>query len=238
MEFLDFFLPMLIVLVIGIIGVTAATTWMIAKSRYKDKLKSTVAPPTRPAPPLVPAEPHFLEVDQTPAGTWTISIQGRTYLSLEAVPNDAVRQDVVAGLRELATFARSYVQKGAAKPGTTPTPSVKPAAAPAPPAREVKTAPTPDRGRMFLKGETPLRRTDAAPVLMPSIDLAREIGDIVAEMQARIPSLSGRSIRLQSALDGGIQFAIDGIAYPDVASIPDRDIQALIRAATQEWESR
>ena len=73
---------------------------------------------------------------------------------------------------------------------------------------------------------------------MPSLDLAGEIGEIVEEMQVRVPSLAGRSVRIQNAPGGGIQFAIDGIVYPDVDSIPDLDVQALIRAATQEWERR
>jgi len=98
--------------------------------------------------------------------------------------------------------------------------------------------PVQDKLRVFLKGEPALKRSDAAPTIMPMLDLAREIGEIVSEMQVKIPSLSHRSIRLQNAPSGGVHFAIDGIVYPDVNEIPDADIQALIRAATKEWERR
>lgn len=95
-----------------------------------------------------------------------------------------------------------------------------------------------DKLRVYLKGEPALKRSDAAPTFMPTLDLAREIGEIVAEMQMSIPSLAQRSIKLQNAPSGGVHFAIDGIVYPDVNEIPDADIQALIRAATKEWERR
>lgn len=88
------------------------------------------------------------------------------------------------------------------------------------------------------KDEPELKRPGAAPVLMPILNLAQEIGEIVAEMQTRIPSLAQRSIKLQDAPGGGVQFAIDGKVYSDVSEIPDTEVQGLIRAATKEWERR
>ncbi len=268
-ELMDFLLPMLILLLIGIIGITFWIAWVIFKMRYKKQLTPDKA--TQDNEPLfsaVPREAPLLAVARASDGAWEITVNGKHYPNLEAVPDEAVRQDVVAGLKEVVAFARSYVQKEqagrkpptppqpgpepAARAGITPTPPAsvppmpesrgpsveKPVTPPAPVAASPTAPPSSDKLRVFLKGEPVLKRSDAVPTIMPAIDLAREIGEIVAQMQARIPSLAHRSIKLQNAPSGGVHFAIDGIVYPNVAEIPDADIQALIRAATKEWERR
>jgi len=261
-EPMDILLPMLIFLLIGIIGITFWIAWVIFKARYKKQLKpGAAAEGNVPAFSMAPREVSLLAVDRAADSTWEIAVNGEHYPNLEAVPDEAVRQDVVAGLKEVVAFARSYVQKeqAARKPPAPPQPAPEPAArtvvtptplasAPSmpesriPPAERPMTplaAPPPsDKLRVFLKDEPALRRSDAAPAFMPALDLAREIGEIVTEMQTRIPSLAQRSIKLQNAPSGGVHFAIDGIVYPNVNEIPDADIQALIHAATKEWERR
>ncbi len=253
-SFEDFLLPMLILLIIGIVGITAWATWMIFRLKYKHKLQGTVTPPSASER----RAPYLLGLTHTADGAWEIEVQGARYASLETVPDDGVRQEVVAGLKELVAFARSYVQREQTarkqpRPEPQPEPSPEPAtpAAPkTPPVAAPQSAPVPspaapvskqavqDKLRVYLKGEPALKRSEAAPEILPTLDLAREIGEIVAEMQARIPSLAHRSIRLQNAPSGGVHFAIDGIVYPNVNEIPDAEIQALIRAATKEWERR
>ena len=83
-----------------------------------------------------------------------------------------------------------------------------------------------------------LSATPGLSSMMPRIDLAKEIGAIVDEMQAQAPQLQGRSIRLHNTASGGIQFAIDGIVYEDVNDIPSELVRKLIKAATREWERR
>ncbi|MBN2394691.1 MAG: hypothetical protein JXR84_28425 [Anaerolineae bacterium] len=274
-DLMSFLLPMLGLLIVGIIGITFWLAWVIFKARYKKQLKaSKTEPATATTPPfsVIPRDVYLLSVDHTPDRTWEIAVNGEVYPNLEAVPDDTVRKDVVAGLKEVVAFARSYVQKDQAArkppaPAAPPQPARQPAvqqpamrepavrlsAAPTPvapdnhvppvekpvaaPAAPQATLPT-DRPRLFLKDEPTLNRSDAAPTIMTALDLAREIGAIVAEMQMRIPSLAGRSIKLQNAPSGGVCFAIDGIVYADVNEIPNPEIRALIRAATKEWERR
>ncbi len=88
------------------------------------------------------------------------------------------------------------------------------------------------------KGQPQLSATSGLASMMPRIDLAHEIGAIVDEMQAQVPQLQERSIRLHNTASGGIQFAIDGIVYEDVNDIPDELVRKLIKAATREWERR
>jgi len=266
MDFMIFFPFLLGLLLIFIIGITFWLAWVIFKARHKKQAQNT----GNTAPVAASRGAYLLAVDRAANGAWEITVNGEHYPTLEAVPDDAVRRDVVAGLKEVVGFARSYVQKEQAakkppavrprSPQVTPPqparepatrtvdtaapdsqipPAEKPAAPVAPPpvTPEVTSAAA-DKLRVFLKGEPTLKRSDAAPVIMTTLDLAREIGEIVAEMQARVPSLAQRSIKLQNAPSGGVCFAIDGIVYSDVNEIPDADIQALIRAATKEWERR
>ncbi|MGC9397059.1 MAG: hypothetical protein ACP5J4_19625 [Anaerolineae bacterium] len=279
-DLMSFLLPMLGLLIVAIIGITFWLSWVIFKARHKKQLEASETEPT-PAPSfsVAPRDVYLLAIDHTPDGTWEITVNGELYPSLEAVPDDAVRKNVVAGLKKVVAFARSYVQKDqAAKKPPSPAippqpvrqPAVRQPAVQQPPAREpavrLSTTPaavapdsrvppaekpaTPPAGapqavrpptetpRVFLRDEPPLKRSNAAPTIMTALDLAREIGAIVTEMQTRIPSLADRSIKLQNAPSGGVCFAIDGIVYADVNEIPDPDIQALIRAATKEWERR
>ncbi len=249
---LDLLVPMLIFLILGIIGITFWLAWTFFKLRYKDRLKNPAASTVT----SVPSTPYLLGLQHTADGTWKVEVQGESYATLEAVPDDAVRQEVVAGLKELVAFARSYVQQQSAQKGSRPEPPRQAATSPslqepAPPRTTPVTPPPPeptstppagpvvqDKLRVMLKGEPPLKRSAAMPTLLPTIDLAHEIGEIVARMQAQNPALVQRSIRLQNALSGGIQFAIDCIVYATVEEIPDPAIQALIRAATKEWERR
>jgi hypothetical protein len=267
-DLMNFLLPMLGLLIVAIVGITFWLAWVIFKARHKKQLEASETEPTAvPAFNIAPRDVYLLAIDHTPDGTWEITVNGELYPSLEAVPDDAVRKDVVAGLKEVVAFARSYVQKDqAAKkppvPATPPQPARQQPAVQQPPAREpavrlsttpaavaadsrvppvekpVTTPPTADKPRLYLKDEPTLKRSDAAPTIMTALDLAREIGAIVEEMQARIPSLAGRSIKLQNAPSGGVCFAIDGLVYADVNEIPDPEIQALIHAATKEWERR
>jgi len=73
---------------------------------------------------------------------------------------------------------------------------------------------------------------------MPVIDLASEVSSIINELQREIPALEHRTIRLRGANDGRVQFEVDGKHYVSIEDIPETDIRALIRRATQEWERR
>ncbi len=249
------FLPLLLMVITGIIGITIWLTWMLLKSKNKKEME--VTPAATPPAVTASADPYLLGLQRSPSGEWDIRINGQRYRSLDAVPDAAVRKEVVAGLRELVTFSRDYIQKerDAQSPSRSPqkapqsTPTSKPkseaspATSPPPPSPSPQvTQPPPKKPkeapRLRLSGEPVLKRSNAPATLMPTIDLAQEIGDLVEEMQAHAPQLRDRSIRLRNAASGGIEFTIDGIVYGAIDEIPDQDIQALIRAAIKEWEHR
>ncbi len=224
----------------------------------------------------------LLSAEQNAAGQWIIRVNGKPYASLKDVPDEAVRQDVLAAMRAIVVFGRDYVRKPAESParpssqaratalfvdedpatrssrplteapstptvadgtrrptGTPPASSAQPVTPPRPSPASLKarvisntasSAPTPPREAF--------QRESFADALLPMLDLAAEIEEIVREMQPAYPSLAQRAIRLQNAPGRGVRVVVDGIVYESVDDVPDADIQALIRAATREWERR
>ena len=250
------FLPLLIMIVIGIIGISVWLTWLYFKSRNKSTGVvniPAITPPTH-------NDPDLLSLRHSLTGEWEIYVNGQRYRNLEAVPDEAVRQEVVKGIKTLANFVRKYIQKApraaqlrAAQPAPVPTPPAATTVAPpdlaaritslpkssgldaAPP--EISSAATISSSRFRLK-EPALKRTYAPAQFIHTLNLAQEIGEIVDTLLVQSPTLRHRSIKLRNAASGGIEFTIDGIVYGDIHEIPDTEIQTLIQAAIKEWERR
>ncbi len=250
---LDFLLPLLLMIFVGIIGISF---WlgMYFKSRTQrndPRLHVSSAPFSAAT---APGESYLLGIRRSEIGEWEIYVKDVRYRALEAVPGDAVRREVVAGMKELVTFARSYLQKEPAAASSAP--SAAPVAVPpvaarpeapasppplkTPPPAVKPTLPPEAAGgppRLRLRDEPELKRT-AAPAQFLTLDLAKDIGDIVEEMQQRTPALCDRTISLRNAASGGVEFALDGLVYATIEEIPDAAVQELIRAAIKEWERR
>ncbi len=232
----DFLLPMaLFFVVVTVIGLSIWLTFAFIRRNKGENPAAEGAGGqevrlfTAPAPSAAPGK-DVLQVRLNAQGLWEVWIYGTRYTNLDAVPDVAVRDQVVDAVRILAGFSRSYIQKQQ-KPAA---PTVE-AQAPKPLIPESGSVP---KVTLPPASGVELRRPTAPPTLIPEINLAKEIGDIVDELKARSPSLRERSVRLQNALGGGVAFVVDGMAYDSVADIPDIEVQALIRAATKEWERR
>ena len=214
----DFLLPLLILVVLVIIGLTIWLVITLSRSSAQNKKSTDVTKRSRSAP--VPSD-SILSVQKNQHGLWEVRIFNEVYQNLNDVPDPNVRNEVVDAIKIIAAFGRDYISKKKA-PSPKPKVSSTKQGTPVPP----------------LKNATRLHRPSAPPRLMPQIDLAREIGDILEEMQQQRPSLAKRSIRLQNAPDGGVRFVIDGAMYTTVDEIPDLEVQALIRDATRAWEKQ
>lgn len=246
------FLPALLLVFSGIIGITFWLAWMFFKSKNRGRDERIYVSSASIPAATAPSNSYLLGMRRSEAGEWEIYVNDVRYRALEAVPGDAVRREVVVGMKELVTFARSYLQKepAAASAPAAPPAGPVPAArleAPAPPPSlktpppVVKPTPPPDaaggRPRPRLSDEPELKRT-TAPAQFLTLDLAKDIGDIVEEMQQRTPALRDRTVRLRNAASGGVEFALDGLVYATLEEIPDAAVQELIRTAIKEWERR
>jgi hypothetical protein len=95
---------------------------------------------------------------------------------------------------------------------------------------------TPTKLSRITMDPVPLRRRSAAKDMGITLNLAYEI-DQLLQMRVRNGSeFSNRRIRVASARDGGLRFEVDGIRYGGLDEIPEANIQAVIRAAINDWE--
>ncbi len=240
--------PLLIVVAISICVLVAwlGRSWLQTRASRQPSvdLSQGLHGPSAPEEPQVAHEPvpatvppYLVGLRAEDAGGWTIHIAGRTYSALDAVPDPVLRDQVVAALRALVDFSRGYIQR---TKGSTPPASPQSATTPVPPlaAHPVPLRTTEHAPGASVLGEAPLHRDVAPGATVPTIDLAKEIGDIVEEMLDRSPALHSHSIRLQNVPGQGIAFVVDGIRYRELGDIPIPEVQTLIREATKEWERR
>jgi hypothetical protein len=225
-------LPIFVILLIGMVVAVGWLIWFLSRRGKEQSAgqQATVAGSEAPTPPSNTTGPlYLLGIKRDLEGGWEFHVQGMRYRSLAAVPDPQLRAEVELAIRQLGTFlgkARGPVEASSAG-GQTP-PRVSP-------------PPRPDRATFTETaepGDPSTRRTTPPGGSIPVIDIAQEITDIIEEIQAQTPVLQGHAVDLQSTPGGGITFLVDGHVYADIAEIPDPQIQALIRRATQEWERR
>jgi len=171
------------------------------------------------------AQPATLAVRVNQQGLWEVVVDGVVYRSLEAVPDPVAQKQVVDALKILAGFSRSYMQKQRAQTSAADVGSLK-----------TTTGLPPVPGAALR--EPGLSRPSTAPIFIPQINLAKEIEEIAKELQAQVPALAHTTLRLQNAPGGGVIFFVNEQLYQNLEDIPDPAVQALIRAATRQWEKR
>jgi hypothetical protein len=250
-------LPILILVGVGIVSIVVWLVWTFTRPDDEGSGEPAADAPVRagtpppasratPSPPAAPASPDaFLALRRSPGATWEVYVKGERYPTLEAVPDPDVQVEVVAALKALATFARDYIQhqkvgatKGAPSKARTSSPAKSPAQPRAAAGAPVRRGPSPAPEVPSLRESQARASTAPGATLLPTIDFAQEIGEIVDELLAQTPALQSHSVRLLNSPQGGLNFAVDGVIYHEISDIPEPAIQALIRQATKEWERR
>jgi hypothetical protein len=228
-------LPLLLGLVL--LAIVALSAWLALTLTRRSSGGGESAEGKRPS--SAPSDGALLRLYRDEHGLWAVEVRGRPYGDLTEVEDRALRDEVLEGIRYLAVFGKRYAtqQREQAK-GEKPSPAVATQGETA-----ARTGLKPKLelvygDRQAKQARRPAMRPSRPPALLPQIDLAKEIGDILEEMQAAHPTLRERTIRLQNAPEGGVLFVVDGLLYEAVEAIPDGEVRALIRAATRAWEER
>jgi hypothetical protein len=225
-------LPFLILVGIGIVGVVVWLVWMLNRSKAPKPEIGTRAPPPVPQ---VEGDVPLLVVRRSNFGNWELYVSGQRVRRMAAITNPEEREAFVSALRFLFTFAKGGASSDES---ASPSPDLDTsqsgrlgAAGAAEPPSPTPRVPVAERRERYSRASSP----EGAAL---TVNLVQEIGDILEEMIAASPEMTGHSIGLINAPTGGIGFAVDGKVYHDLREIPNQEIRALIRKATQEWERR
>ncbi len=76
----------------------------------------------------------------------------------------------------------------------------------------------------------------ATPSLLPTINLAKEINEIVQNRLMYSPLASNTKIEISSAIDGGIRINVNGAIYNSPDEVPDVEAKTLIKESIKQWE--
>lgn len=224
-QFMSLLLPILIILILGIVVLSGWLVWVFTRRRNRQAAAAGLGTPS--STPSTTGPLYLLGVKRgDDGGAWEVHVQGIRYPSLAAVPDQRIRDDVKLAMAQVAGFIgeAAHPAAGGTDGGSAPVRAEIPAGASA-------TAATPPADATSRRASTP-------GGMMPVIDFAHEITEIIEELQAASPELQTHAVSLQNVPGGGINFLVDGHIYADIMEVPYPDMQALIRRATREWERR
>ncbi len=184
-----------------------------------------------------------------PMGKMVVISESNRYQHISQVPDDTLRQRIMAAIGELVTFADGYstlLDAGLAPPLSA----------------EIASEATSEDEKLeqqqlafveSLKLERDVMYVEDAevsgsvhPVGLEETDLIGDTGPLSIAglinpiLQKHVnaePELEGRSIRLATEANGGLYIVVDGQVYQRPEDIPDIEVRKVLRAALKEWDS-
>jgi hypothetical protein len=214
-------------LLLGIVALIGLLVWAFTRRRGAGTGQPTAAEeaPTSPPASGSRAPYYLLGVKPGETGAWEVYVQGMRYTSLAAVPDARIRAAVVQAVEQAVKFAGQAPDlpqsSGDASPQAAAVAQRAPSARPA-----------------VERADLPTRRSTPQGGLLPVINFAHEITDIIEELQRESPALQTHAVSLQNTPGGGINFLVDGKLYTELEEIPFPEMRTLIRKATQAWEAQ
>jgi hypothetical protein len=200
----------------------------------------------QPAAIPAPGAVLLMQVWQDPEGYLVVEAEGQRYRRLFDIRDGEVGRRVLETINRLVTFSKGKESRlASASPRPVSRPTVAPSPAPAIDEKAQKlleelrqreeAAPKISR---IAADPVPFRRSGPAQQPGITLNLAGEIDQLLQIRIAAAPEFSGRRIHVTTAPDGALRFQVEGISYTTLDEIPDPQVQALIRAATADWEAK
>lgn len=194
-----------------------------AEPALKPAAQTPEPPVARPVVPAQPAEKSLLRLSLDASEQPCLELDGQRIDTSQMQPPQRRR------LIDLMVVMRPWIEAGpVARP---PQPAAAQPPAPAP----VATPPAPAAAR----ATGPLSMPTPPPAETPSAPTTM-VGQIDAILQAKLSGtpLASRGIRLVESVQGGAMVVVGLQRYAGVGDVPDPEVQAVIRAAIAEWESK
>ncbi len=235
---------LLLIIGLGMLGFGLITVFSILAVRNQMKQRRGGVPASsEPSPGLAPvadapkpsSDPRSMPVlslhrDRL-TGELLVEIAGRRYGHPTEIQDASVWRGVSAAHRDLTQWLQTG--ESPVPPLPAPEPAPPPGPAPIPPADQAD-APLPNMNP-FHQMKILRERAKAAPPGPKS--MVEQIDEVLQKRLAGSPYAS-LGIRMQPSASGGVQIVVGRQRYDGVDAVPDPGIQALIREAVKEWETR
>lgn len=209
-----------------------------------------VADPSQPVPSAVqettqqdPDTRLLMRVWQDREGRLVVEAEGQSYQSLFEVQDGEVGRRVLETINRLGEFAQGQDSRVP----TVPTPAAGATISSAPVVdtqsdvlieklrSEEVTSPPKSR---ITADPLPFRIQDPGQQANITLNLAREVDELLQIRLKAAPEYAQRYIHVVSARDGTLRFDVDGVHYGSLQEVPDLQTRQVIQAAIVDWETR
>lgn len=186
-----------------------------------------------------------------PMGKLVVEVGNQRYERLSQLPNDVIKQLVLAAIGELIVFADGYqtlTDAGVAPPivgrisdgdfEVDTSISEREAVFRATIEEERLAALTDARRKDVAEPQQGKEDTRVDPTqLEEDLDIAGQVNVFLQKQVQQTPELRGRSINISGDATGSLSIFVDGRIFDTPAEIKDQLVRAAIQEALKEWEA-
>lgn len=210
-------------------------------------LRVTAAVATPPAvletTPLDADTELIMRVWQDREGRLVIEAQGQRYRHLFEIRDGEVGRRVLDTIKRLGEFAQGQESLSSPEsPPWTDGPVLTTAADYAEPDAVIDKLRAQDdvqsRKSRITADPLPFRPQNPGQQSNITLDLAREVDQLLQVRLKATPEFAQRYIHVIGARDGTLRFDIDGRHYGSLQEVPDLQVRQVIQAAIADWETR
>jgi hypothetical protein len=173
-------------------------------------------------------------------GFLVVELDGQRYRRLFDIRDGEVGRRVMAIINRLVAFSKGQESRATSEPVPDSRAPVQTEATVRSQSRvyleQLQQPEVESKKPLITADPVPFRRRSDAQNLHITLNLAKEIDELVQIRIRALPEFSQRYIHVVNAVDGGLGFQVDGVRYGEIDAIPDPQVQTLIRTAISDWE--